>query len=191
VSAKAREDVLVFFGLFLVDRVTLQPRGSDPKFSQVVRPAWEDSKTVDAEFLRYRADPVVREMHDLNGLWADLKLKGISLEFALADAVTWLLNQLKVKAEEPWQPVMVAGNGLDRFDRPFLKATALGRQLDSMFHYRSLDISAVRQGLKVAGLDLPELGRPITHRALDDCISECDEWSLLVQFLRPLAKEGA
>jgi oligoribonuclease (3'-5' exoribonuclease) len=210
VSVSPRDDVLVFLdlettgldptdefileiGMLIVDSKTLEPVGKEPEFSHVVRPLngehptklWEPLlQWVDLDFLKARSDEVVREMHHKNKLWNELEM-GYSLNIALSHAINWLLRELDRGRENPWQPLMMAGNGIDRFDRPFLKQSDRGRQLDSLFHYRSLDISAVRQGLKMAGLKVPEQEGGIAHRALEDCKSERDDWRTLVNFLTP------
>jgi len=64
--------------------------------------------------------------------------------------------------------IYLAGSGVAEFDRPIVRR--LMPELDTLFHYRAIDLGVMRRTLTFAGLQLPDrhpFGDP-AHRALAD-----------------------
>lgn len=129
--------------------------------------------------VRARADEYVTKMHEKNGLWDEVEASKLSLVDVGIEFHQWLHDNGLNPALEQYT---VAGNGPDRFDRQWLRHNweALGR-LDDHFHYRSLDISNIKQAFKLAGypLQLPREGATSIHRAVPDCITSLEDWKFI------------
>lgn len=105
-----------------------------------------------------RMDATVKAMHEDNGLWAEARMLGVPLYRADIALSEWLRKH----CEEP--PVM-AGSTVG-FDRKWIEAKL--PRLAREFHYRSIDVSSLKElnrRLKFAG---EWSSARKTHRALDD-----------------------
>lgn len=129
------------------------------------------------------ADPFVQKMHDGNDLWADLEEATTTIFDAGKQIPEWMkMNGLDIKNET----FTMMGNGPDRFDRPFLRHNGIAlNNLDSLFHYRSLDVSNIYHAAKFCGIDLtrPE-NTTSNHRAVDDCIATLEDWRYISNTLK-------
>lgn len=126
-------------------------------------------------------DPFVLQMHEDSGLWAELAETKDTLFHAGEQIPDWLaMNDLDIKN----RLYTVAGNGPDRFDRPFLQHNAGAmNNLDSIFHYRSLDISNLFHALKKIDPSVVEgyqsSRKKMNHRGIDDCLQSIEDWRWL------------
>lgn len=111
--------------------------------------------------IRLIMKPEVLEMHDSgigNGLLAECFDKGLEREDAMFTLIRWLNDRV----EEP--PIM-AGSTVD-FDRYWLKAKM--SLLEQQFHYRSINVSSLKEiNVRWGFADEWNNDRK-THRALDD-----------------------
>jgi len=107
-------------------------------------------------------EPVVRAMHAASGLLAAIESSTLSLH----DAGAATLAFLRAHIPEPGT-VPLCGNSIGT-DRRFLAAQL--PELDAWFHYRSIDVSTVKELAKrwypVAAAGAPP--KRAAHRALDD-----------------------
>ncbi len=108
-----------------------------------------------------RMEPFVREMHTRSGLLTAVTASTVTLE----DAGAATLAFIKAHVPEP-RSVPLCGNSIGT-DRRFLAAYL--PEIESWLHYRSVDVSSVKELVKrwYPGLE----GRPMkagAHRALDD-----------------------
>jgi len=107
-------------------------------------------------------DDFVKIMHSKDNLWLDLQssqtkpLSQIDTEFA-----AW------IRSVASGTIPLAAGNNVEGFDLPFLKEwLPESRQI---FHYRTVNISSLREIVHTeCGVRL-EGSREVTHRALADC----------------------
>ena len=116
-----------------------------------------------------RMDPVVVEMHTRSGLIGLIRESKVSLEEAGAAT----LEFIKMHVPEP-RSVPLCGNSIGT-DRRFLSAYL--PTIEDYLHYRSVDVSSVKELVKRWYPDLvPRLPRKAgTHRALDDIRSSIEE----------------
>ena len=155
--------------------------------SWVVRPILDITKlgpmgmvkvaTIDE--VRARADEYVLKMHEKNGLWEEVEASKQTLIDVGLEFPHWL-HENGLRTTD--QVYTMAGNGPDRFDRQWLRHShgPLNR-LDDLFHYRSLDISNIKQAYKMAGypLTLPREGATSIHRAVPDCFMALEDWKFI------------
>jgi len=126
----------------------------------------------------------VYNMHMDNGLIEDI-LKGDSLA---ASEVDGKLHDM-LAAHGDLGLAMMAGSGVDRFDRPWIEATLPATF--GQFHYRGVDLSSIRSFL--AGVGLPHVLPSAsdtdtkTHRALDDVMQAIEEAKGLAFVLNEMA----
>ncbi len=124
-------------------------------------------------------DEVVVNMHTKNGLFEELKDTEHTLFHVGKMLPDWLLmNGLDFRKEK----FICAGNGIDRFDRPRLRHNAIPlNNVDEVFHYRSLDVSAQFYGFGLAGHELirPEVESVVQHRSLGDNRQAIADWKLI------------
>jgi oligoribonuclease len=106
-------------------------------------------------------EPVVREMHERSGLTAEAESASLSLAEAGELTLAFLRQHV------PPRSVPLCGNSIGT-DRRFLAAQL--PDLDAFFHYRSVDVSSVkelcRRWYPEVLREAPAKGRG--HRALDD-----------------------
>lgn len=117
----------------------------------VIQPPDGTTVTVDAH---------VRKMHEDSGLWDDCRLEGVELRDAEYILTRWLADRIDRENPPP-----VAGSTVS-FDRAWVRYH-MG-VLDGFFHYRSIDVSTVKE-LNRRFKFAPEWdgGRKI-HRSLPD-----------------------
>jgi oligoribonuclease len=116
-----------------------------------------------------KMDEVVRKMHTESGLLAQVQASTLSLADASAATLEFLRSQIPQQGRAP-----LCGNSIG-VDRRFL--TAQLPELEAYFHYRSIDVSTVKELCKRWAPSL--YGRkPVkagAHRALDDVRESVDE----------------
>jgi oligoribonuclease len=162
-------------GAVIADAKTLEVKASR---SWVIRPlgAWPELMSLEA--LKAEANDFVRQMHEKNGLWEEVGASTDTLLHVSQQFPEWLKSN---GLDYNQQQFTMAGNGLDRFDRPWLRYNAVElHNLDDLFHYRSLDISNLLYALKMAGRgDVMEglTHEPSNHRAVDDCLMSLKTWA--------------
>lgn len=118
----------------------------------------------------------VRQMHETSGLAAEFDAHpgGISADQYTAQVVDWL-------TERGATGLPMCGSTIS-FDRTFLRANH--PQLDAAFHYRSIDVSSIREFYKIKHPEqhaaamarveaIAEAGDLPMHRTVADC-----HWSL-------------
>lgn len=132
--------------------------------------AWNSAirPDVPVEILRAECLPVVREMHDASGLWAECE-QGMSLADAVADALDWLAGHGVQRGELP-----LFGSSV-HFDREWLKHGKAG-EIDAYAHYRNIDVSTVKL-LAAAWCPgwVPDLAPRRAHRGIPDLMDTLDE----------------
>ena len=114
-----------------------------------------------------RMDPFVLEMHTRSGLLEAIRTSTISL----ADAGAATLAFIREHASEP-KSVPLCGNSIGT-DRRFLAAYL--PEIEDHLHYRSIDVSSIKELVKRW---YPKVARPQKtgqHRALDDIRDSIDE----------------
>lgn len=133
--------------------------------------------------IRSKCPPVVRDMHDRNGLWHDLvqvradrprheqMLPPWDLDLEMKE---WL-DRLRV----PWTGILLAGSGSARFDSTFIKKF-LPLLHDRLHWSGGLDVGCVRRIAGLAGLSLPDQEASSdpdikAHRGLADARAHLDE----------------
>jgi len=106
----------------------------------------------------------VREMHQQNGLWAAVEAEGMALPDAEAAAMAWMGS-----VSSP-----MCGSSI-HFDRRWL--TRHMPDLVSLFHYRNIDVSTVKELNKRFGPDAAIYVAPCEkeHRALSDLEDSINE----------------
>lgn len=142
---------LIEIGMVMLDVPSLEELG---EFTIVIEPSPE-------QFSIMMDNQVVREMHEKNGLIADLVAhKGVHP--AVADALInkWLDSFTDERTHIPY-----GGSGVAHFDRQYI--TKQLPRLNRRITYWALDVGSVRrifalQGASTASIDAK------THRALDD-----------------------
>ncbi len=151
--------------------------------------------------------PVVKEMHDRNGLRTDIlgAISGSNGQCLLHPSrVEELIARDLEKVSEAWLPpddleqpqqleFVLAGSGISQLDMPFIKRKM--PRLASMLSYFMLDIGQVRRFLRdVAGVELDPLEeaeyqqqfRAGAHRAYDDAVAHWQEarwWAAKIERL--------
>lgn len=142
---------LIEMGMVMLDVPSLKELG---EFTIVIEPSKE-------QFSHMMDNKVVREMHEKNGLIADL-IAGKGVHPNVADALInkWLDSFTSERTHIPY-----GGSGVAHFDRQYIKRQL--HRLDKRITYWALDVGSVRrifalQGASTASIDAK------THRALDD-----------------------
>ena len=100
-------------------------------FQSAVRP------DVPVGLLRDECKPVVREMHDASGLWAECETAS-PLRDLVVDALSWLAGHGVQRGELP-----LFGSSVHT-DREWLKH-GNAAELEAYAHYRNIDVSSVRE----------------------------------------------
>lgn len=133
---------------------------------------------------RMMRTPVVREMHEANGL-LELVLDGIG-ELP-HDAAGMVLNWLADNGAQRGATVL-AGSGVAHFDRRFL-----GRwmpQVDRFLRHWCIDVGVIRRAVGMWAPSVPQsdANDGKTHRALDDArchLGEARHWADLFGAVKP------
>lgn len=126
-------------------------------------------------------NPVVREMHEASGLWAETAGDNT---WSLIDADKGIRDWLVEHTHgEPRPMICMAGTGVAAFDMQWVRAQM--PQLASVLHYRALDTSPMHTLLALAGRDdlLEPFSSEPAHRALPDCergLAELRLWTELL-----------
>lgn len=123
------------------------------------------------------SDEVVTRMHTQNGLFDDVRQSTMSLE----DAERELLR-FYTQNGVPMKAAPLCGSGI-HFDRMFIEAQMPA--LNDFLFYRNLDISAVKEFLKLVSPTFEPTKRK-SHRALDDILESVEEARTYRQLLGPL-----
>lgn len=131
-------DALLEVGIVLTDRWgNLVPRGDGTWL--INEPA--DKPFIDNFFRTASADNFVFKMHTQSGLWADwMKGEGDSMAETEDDILQWLFGKVGGPANAKKLPMCGSSVG---FDRNFTKANM--PTLEDWFHYRSIDVSTIRE----------------------------------------------
>lgn len=136
------------------------------------KPLWEFSTPIKPTSWTFMEslDPVVANMHSVNGLFGACRTHGVSIDEACARLLEKIraLNALDPKAIE------IAGNSLNGVDLPYLRKF-MPKVLENVSH-RTVDVSALYRTLKRAQVPIPPLPEPaeelrgpsLEHRALAD-----------------------
>jgi oligoribonuclease len=123
----------------------------------------------DAEAWRSVVDPVVREMHDANGLWDDVAGPSALHELDAGSEAMAVFQALGGKHD-----FLLCGSGVSHFDRRFLKEHM--PRFERWFRYYSIDVGVLRRSLELIGRTdalLPKQDK--AHRALDDARYHLEE----------------
>jgi oligoribonuclease (3'-5' exoribonuclease) len=129
-----------------------------PTFQEVDAKSWVRRYDVDKP--HGYIHPKVIEMHTKNGLWHDC----FCSPHDDLQKLDTLISQYVV--DSGCQGAQLAGANPD-FDRRFLEACL--PQTAKTFHYRNFDTNAFWLLKSYITGDDAKLGKPATHRALDDC----------------------
>ena len=127
-------------------------------------------------------DEVVRDMHTVSGLLADVAAQPPSApdEDDLVDAfLAWAEQARTIRRADR---MVIAGSGVAVFDVPWLRARA-DPYAEWPFSYRTLDLYPVRMLLALAGIHThldASSGPTKAHRAIDDVQAHLAEARLLV-----------
>ena len=145
------DDAIIEVGFAITDR----------DLNEVDARSWVTT-TLAINFLLTRMEPIVRSMHEKNGLLDALMFTGDFISDVDREVSDILFEYGK------GQHVPFAGSGVSHFDRKYIRRDM--PKTDSLLSYWALDIGAVRRWLQVWGIETPgsELHGAKTHRALDD-----------------------
>lgn len=111
-------------------------------------------------------DPVVRDMHTVNGLWAECA----AASGTLADCESQILRVIDEHRGGEQVRVVLCGSGVSHFDRRIVEARL--PHVSELLVYWNYDIGVVRRFLERAQRNtfVDDPGRR-PHRALDDALS--------------------
>jgi oligoribonuclease (3'-5' exoribonuclease) len=155
---------LIEMGMVMLSVPSLEQLGT---FSVVIEPSPE-------QFSAMMNKPVVREMHEKNGLIEDLLAgKGVSATEADQQIMKWLDTFTTERAHIPY-----GGSGVAHFDRQYI--TRQLPRLNRRITYWALDVGSVRRIFALQGgswlkIDGGEAYDAKTHRALDDALVHAQE----------------
>jgi len=170
------DDSIIEVGFVLTDRDLNEEWAQ----SWVIRP-W------DWNYLRKRMSDVVVEMHEKNGLLADVELFGWGAYGpAKADREIAAILQEYGKGNH----IPLAGSGVAHFDRKYIRREL--PKTDELLSYWAYDIGAVRRFLKWWDISTPgsELHQSKTHRALDDIREHIAETKVIRDTLQRHAEDS-
>jgi len=112
-------------------------------------------------------DPFVVNMHEKSGLFDQVTKNGVHIYEASNELVAWMGEVGITKGDLP-----MAGSSVG-FDRSFLKRHM--PEVESMFHYRNIDVSTVKELAKCWGGEMPRRVGAAAHRAHDDIMASISE----------------
>ncbi len=125
------------------------------EYSRVVQPEPE-------AYGRMMLNPVVREMHEANGLLAEIQTADQRIHLITNSLIAWATYNGAMQGR-----LVLAGSGVAHFDRRFIKKYM--PQLDNFMRYWSIDIGVVRRSHDLwVGTKVSTANDGKTHRALDD-----------------------
>lgn len=174
------EDEVIEIGISVIETEGLTEVDS---FQSVVLPS-------DKAFLRMIDRPVVRQMHQENGLLDDIiRNRGVVREArgyplypdTVDEAIIDWLDDLTGKDHTH---VPYGGSGVTWFDRPFIARTF--PMFNRRITYWAYEIAAERRTYELAGLTGWPSQDDKTHRALDDARFHADELRFIVGKWREL-----
>lgn len=126
-------------------------------------------------------DEVVLKMHTANGLFDEIQKSSLSMEQAEGKAIEFLVSH---GIGPDACPSPICGNGVG-FDRQFLAVHM--PKLEAHFHYRNLDISAMKEFINLIEPGL-EPKKKKAHRAMDDIEESLSEARYYKQITQPALK---
>lgn len=159
------EDEIIEIGMVMLDSPSLNEIGS---FSAVIKPSGNG-------LARLLNKPVVKAMHEKNGLLDDLPA-GLPAEIVDSQIIRWLGQYSEDTTHIPF-----GGSGVLHFDRQYIRK-GLPR-LDKRITYWALDVGVARRisairGYKTASIDAKD------HRALQDARVHAEELRFYVDRFR-------
>lgn len=117
-------------------------------------------------------DEIVWQMHERNGLIADLRAHGRDAPTE-AEVEESLIGMIEQYGDPDAAPVRLAGGGVSHFDFPYLQHRMPG--FTRRLHYRPMDITQVAQAYTAAtGTTLFGEKKNKAHRAEDDIREDLD-----------------
>jgi oligoribonuclease len=116
------------------------------------------------------ASKVVFDMHTANGLWEAADESGWTIEEIDSQIDAWLRT---TTASYPHRKVILCGSGVSHFDRRFIRRHL--PQLDAWLTYYAIDVGVIRRFLRLAGIDVRDVGERKKHRAIDDALQHAAE----------------
>ena len=131
-----RRDDIIEVGFIITDKELVE-KSYGSSVTQITETGWK----------RLKETPVVWEMHQENGLIADLERQNDVFPTAGAYS-TFIVNQMKDMGIEPHR-VMLAGSGVGHFDRRFVREQM--HWLDGYLAYPVLDVGVLRRFHIVTG----------------------------------------
>lgn len=142
----------------------------------------EDDKVFQRGVKRGKLNEFVCAMHEKSGLWSDLEtFDTMTRDEADQAAVDWL----KSKGVEQGQLAM-SGNSIGSLDRPF--ALIHFPKLNAFLSYRNIDMSSIKELVRLTNPDLYENLKPIIgtkenadHRVLGDCRAALAEYKAYLE----------
>jgi oligoribonuclease len=123
----------------------------------------------EVEAWRATVDPVVRDMHERNGLWDAIE-EPDALPLALLETEAISVFQSLGNRHD----FILCGSGVSHFDRRFLKEHL--PRFERWFRYYSIDVGVLRRSLELIGrTDALLAKQEKAHRALDDARYHLEE----------------
>lgn len=175
-TGNREDDSIIEVGFVLTDRDLNEVTA----IQRVIKPH-------DWNYLRSRMGSVVAEMHEKNGLLADIDL-GRWLTVS-PEAVDAELSAI-LKGYGKGNHIPLAGSGVAHFDRKYIRREL--PKTDALLSYWAYDIGSVRRFLKLWGVETPgsELRQSKTHRALDDIREHIAETKVIRDTLQRNAEQA-
>lgn len=141
----------------------------------------EDNKQFQRGVRRGRTNEFVNNMHEKSSLWEDLDLfESLTRDEADLAAVEWLKSHGVEQGK-----LAMSGNSIGSLDRPF--ALVHFPHLNSFLSYRNIDMSSLKELVRLNNPDLYENLKPIiedksaaVHRVLDDCRAAIREYKAYI-----------
>lgn len=175
--------------------IDLETTGSDPEkdciievglilTTSLLEEQWATSYVIKPQELglgRMMLNPIVRGMHEANGLLAEV-LDPEGPSWRVHDAASHILRNLIERGAKEGK-VVLAGSGVGHFDRAFIRRYM--PQLDRYMRYWCIDVGVIRRAYEMWSGDTGPLVRfneGKTHRALDDIRCHLNEARAFSEF---------
>lgn len=126
------------------------------------------------QYLESLYDTFVVKMHTENGLWDECAKSKILYEDVEKGAIEFLAEHDALRSP-------MCGNTI-HFDRAFLKDGM--PDLESVFHYRNLDISTLNNIAQFFPERLTPAPKTANHRAIQDCLSSINQLEFYLEQFR-------
>lgn len=142
---------------------------------------------------RETANEHVQQMHDRTGLWDEVVWAGRSVKETDRLLTELVGEALSSTGRGPDDRVVLAGSGVERFDRPLLMQEWFP-SFDSLLYYSAVDVASIRNFYLAFAPDLmpqsvqDHLALPPEHRALSDVEYHIETTRLLRQGLRDVER---